>query len=202
MKQLIILIFICLSFTGKAQNPNNWLSFRGNSELKGCTYAEVPKAPKLLWTYKTGDAIKSSPIISNRNIFVGSNDGKLYAISKEGELKWTFDAETSVEAAPLYLDGNIYFGSLEGKFFCLNASSGEKKWEYTTEGQISGSASWFYSSEEKKKRLLFGSYDYFLHCVDAKTGKGLWKYESSNYINGAPACDGEIAVFGDRKSVV
>ena len=181
MKQILFSIFICLGFTGIAQNSNNWLAFRGNSELKGCTSSEIPTSPKLLWTYKTGDAIKSSPIISNGTVFVGSNDGKMYAISKDGELKWTFDAKTSVEAAPLYLDGNLYFGSLEGKFFCLNASSGKMKWEYITEGQISGSASWFYSSEEKKKRLIFGSYDYFLHCVDAKSGKGLWKYESNNY---------------------
>jgi len=144
-KQFILFILsVVLTISTMAQNKYNWLSFRGNSELTGITEANIPKAPKFLWSFKTGDAIKSSPIISNGNIFVGSNDGYLYALSKTGELKWKFNAKTSVEASPLYLDGNIYFGSLEGNFYCLNATSGEQKWKYTTDGQISGSASWFY----------------------------------------------------------
>lgn len=59
-----------------------------------------------------------------------------------GELIWKFNAESSIEAAPIILDNTIYIGSLEGALFALDAKSGELKWKYLTDGQISGSSGW------------------------------------------------------------
>ena len=200
----VVISFLSLSFDVEAQNasPDSWPSFRGDPGLTGNSSARITPPLKLLWTFKTGDAIKSSPVIVNGTIYIGSNDGFLYAISSTGKLKWKFNAKTSLEAAPLFLDNTIIIGSLEGVIFAVDAEKGTLKWSYKTEGQISGSSNWTYSQDRRQKRILTGSYDYFLHCVDAPTGKPIWKFETTNFINGTPAITGNMSVFGGCDGVL
>ena len=197
MNPLILASFLYLtaSLTVAAQisGSDNWPSFRGNAQLTGVSDAKISPPLNLLWSFKTEDAIKSSPVIFNNTIYVGSNDGFLYAINAEGKLKWKFNAGSAIEAPPLVLDNVVFVGSLEGVLFAVDATTGKQKWKYVTEGQISGSCNWTFGPDGKQKRILFGGYDYFLHCVNAATGKLLWKYESGNYINGAAAIIGKKA---------
>ncbi|MGE5424898.1 MAG: FAD-dependent oxidoreductase [Syntrophothermus sp.] len=189
---LLILFFAALNL----QSQDCWSSFRGDPQLTGHTKAVVSPPLTLLWSFKTGDAIKSSPVVCNNVIFVGSNDGYLYALTAGGKLKWKFNCGTAIEAAPLLSDNLVIAGSLEGILFAVDAASGKLIWKYKTEGQISGAANVTVSSDKKKKMIIVGSYDYNLHCVDAATGKGLWKYESENYINGTAAITGNYCIFG------
>jgi len=46
----------------------------------GRLYALEVAAGKELWKFKTGDAIESSPYVADGVVYVGSNDGCLYAI--------------------------------------------------------------------------------------------------------------------------
>jgi len=195
---LISIFYLTSSLTATAQvaGSENWPSFRGNPQLTGVSPAVISPPLKLLWSFKTDDAIKSSPVISNNTIFVGSDDGFLYAITSTGKLKWKFNAGSAIESPPLVVDNVVFVGSLEGVLFAVDATTGKQKWKYTTEGQISGSCNWTYGPDGKQKRILFGSYDYFFYCLDASNGKLLWKYESGNYINGAASVYGKNAVFG------
>jgi len=77
----------------------------------------------------------------------------------------------------------------------FDKNSGNLKWSYTTENQISGSANIWITG--KRSGLVFGSYDYYLHCVDPATGKLMWKIETENYVNGTPAYINNKIVFGD-----
>ena len=195
MKKLVI-IFLLFANIAIAQDNTSWPCFRGNQSLNGYSNVQLPKSLKLLWSFKTEDAIKSSPIIQNGNIYIGSNDGCIYSISEKGTLNWKYKSATSIESPPLYLDNIVFASSLEGSVYAIDAKSGKLKWEYKTEGQISGSANWFLSPDKKSKRIMVGSYDFFLHCIDVSTGKSIWKYETENYINGSPSTNGEFATFG------
>jgi hypothetical protein len=99
MKKILIIILLVLPFNLFSQSSTCWPSFRGNSSLTGTTKTELPDNLKLLWSYKTGDAIKSSPIYCNKNIFVGSMDGGIYSISSDGKLNWKYETKSSFEAA-------------------------------------------------------------------------------------------------------
>ncbi|MFH1160231.1 MAG: PQQ-binding-like beta-propeller repeat protein, partial [bacterium] len=111
-----ILFFLGFVISGMNQNqsPDCWPSFRGDPQLTGTATSPVAPPLKLLWTFKAGDAIKSSPVICAGTIFFGCDNGYIYALSLTGQLKWKYNAGTSVEAAPLYLDNTVYAGSLEG----------------------------------------------------------------------------------------
>lgn len=167
---------------------------RANQSLTGVINEKLPDQVKLIWSYKTGDEIKASPVVAGDRIIVGGMDGAVYALDLNGKLIWKFETGNGIEAPALVLDQMVYVGNLTGILYALRLSDGKEMWQYKTEGQISGAVNWWKNG--KTTRLVFGSYDYYLHCVDALTGKGLWKYESDNFINGAAACVDGKALFG------
>ena len=129
MKKIIlnIILILTISFISYAQNKTCWPSFRGNQSLTGFTNIQLPKSLKLLWSFKAGDVIKSSPVICGKNIYIGSNDGYRYSISEKGQLNWKFNCESSLEASPLFLNGIIYIGTLEGNLYAIDSKTGKLK---------------------------------------------------------------------------
>jgi outer membrane protein assembly factor BamB len=181
----------------------SWPIFRGDPQLTGRSSVALPDALTLLWTFRTEDEVRSTPVIGSGRLYVGSYDGKVYALTlARGEKVWAFDAGDAVEAPPLLLDGTVYVGSLEGRFFALDAETGAKKWEAPTDAKIVGSANWAAGPEGQGKRILLGSHDSILRCFDAGTGEVLWSFEAESYINGAPAVWGDKVVFGGCDSNV
>ena len=179
-----------------ASSPaNDWTIFRGQPALTGIAAGKLPDKPALLWRFKTGDAVVSSPVISGGRVFVGSDDENLYALSlADGKKLWSFNAADPVSAPPLVVDGKVIVGTDDGALHCLSAETGKELWKYKADDRILGSAN--YSREREGLRILVGSYDNFLHCIDAKTGKKCWTYETEYFINGTPAvADGKV-VFG------
>jgi outer membrane protein assembly factor BamB len=59
----------------------NWPRHRGCSELRGITNARIGDGLKLDWSYETGDFLKSSPVVSEGLVFIGSDAGSLHALS-------------------------------------------------------------------------------------------------------------------------
>jgi len=185
----------------KPGKPNlataNWHIFRGDSNLSGVAKGTLPEKLSLLWSFQTGRAIVSSPIIGFGRVFISSTDGKIYSVNlADGSKTWEFDTGDDVEASPLLLDTTIYVGSLSGEFFALDANTGEVKWKYNIDNEIYGSANWAKVPGSGETLILVGSYDTKMYCFDANTGKLQWAYETGNYINGSPATDGENVVFG------
>jgi outer membrane protein assembly factor BamB len=157
----------------------------------------APGRRRLLWTFQTGSEIISSPVIGFGCVYIGSTDGKVYAINiKNGSKIWEFDSGDDIEASPLLLDTFVYIGNLSGVFFALDANTGKVYWKFETEGSIYGSANWVQKPDSREKLIFVGSHDNKMYCLDAASGKLVWAYETGNYINGTPAVDGENMVFG------
>jgi outer membrane protein assembly factor BamB len=181
----------------------SWPIFRGDKGLTGVVDGHLPDKLDLMWSFKTGFAIKSSPVIGLGKVYIGSNDGFIYALDfEDGSLIWKFNTEDDIEASPLLVDSSLFFGSVGGDFYALNALSGEMIWKFETGGQIFGSANWIYSPGEKRKRILVGSYDNLMYCFESTSGKLVWTYETEYYINGAPSTDGKNVVFGGCDEIV
>ena len=104
---------------------------------------ELADSLHLRWIFKTGDMVKSSPVIGFNNVYIGSSDGNVYAVDiTTGKPVWTFTTDAAVEAPPLLIDSTIYVGSLDYFLYALHALTGELQWKYETEGKIAGSANW------------------------------------------------------------
>lgn len=184
-----------LGCTGAAAAETDWPMFRGGPALTGVAAGSLPAQLRLLWTFKTGGPVKASPAIAQGRVFIGSDDGNVYALGlADGRKVWAFKTEGEVESSPLVLEGKVYAGSSDAFLYALEAATGKLVWKYETGSKISGAPNWVKTSGGR--RVLAGSHDYKLHCVDAATGRSNWVYETSNYINGAPAVAGGQTVFG------
>lgn len=174
----------------------DWPMARGAPDLRGLAGGRLADVPQLLWTFRTTNAIKSSAAIAGGRVFIGSDDGHLYALdAATGRKLWAFRTGEAIEATPLVLDGAVYFGDSAGELRALDAVSGAQKWSYKTEDKILGGANWFRSTNGAD-RIVVGSYDFKVHCVDAASGKAVWTFETSNYVNGTPAVAGGRIIFG------
>ncbi len=116
-----------------------WPLFRGNANRTGLSeYSTSRNFGDLLWKFKTGDAIDSSPAIGpDETIYVGSNDGYLYAINPNGTLKWKYDVGGPVKSSPAIGTAGIYFGY--GKYLYSVDFNGVLRWKYNI-GSIESSS--------------------------------------------------------------
>ncbi|MCI0499915.1 MAG: PQQ-binding-like beta-propeller repeat protein [Planctomycetales bacterium] len=176
---------------------DTWPIFRGNEGLTGQAEGTLPDKFKPAWTFKTGGAIKSTPVIADNKAFVSSMDGRLYALHlKTGQEVWRFETDDTLEASPLYHQGRLYIGSNRGTFYAVDAANGTPLWLYKAGGKITGSANISVHPASQRTVVVFGSYDNHLYCLDAESGLLVFKHPAENYINGSIAITGHTAVFG------
>jgi outer membrane protein assembly factor BamB len=64
--------------------------------------------------------IDSSPAIAGGRVYVGSNDGRLYALDlASGTVAWQHDEGAALSASPALASGRVVIGSTEGRLICL-----------------------------------------------------------------------------------
>jgi len=73
------------------------------------------------WSYDLPDDTYSSPAIgADGTIYIGCDDGSLYALNPDGTQKWAFLTGGAVESSPaIGADGTVYVGSFDGKLYAI-----------------------------------------------------------------------------------
>ena len=94
--------------------------FRGDVQRTG---AFPPGGPTTIdgaaWAFETGDRVLSSPVVSGGTVYVGSADGRLYAIDAEtGQEQWAFETDGPV-GSPAVSGGTVYVGSNDGSLYAV-----------------------------------------------------------------------------------
>jgi outer membrane protein assembly factor BamB len=73
-------------------------------------YVFGAKSGKLLWARPLGSYIYGAAAVYRRKVFVGTYDGKFYALdAATGDVRWQIDARGAVHAAPTVIDGLVYY---------------------------------------------------------------------------------------------
>src|ERR1051325_1366964 len=176
---------------------DSWPMFRGNPGLTGIAPGKLPESLSLQWQFKMGGPTKSSAAISGGRVFIGSDDGLVYALDfANGQKVWTFKTGGPIESSPLVLNGKVYVGSSDNFLYALNAADGKDVWKLETGDKILGAPNWVKAPNSDAVWILAGSYDFKLYSVDANSGKTNWTFETGNYINGSPAVADGKTVFG------
>jgi outer membrane protein assembly factor BamB len=199
--RVAFLLAVCVASTlapcAASANGGEWPMFRGDRQMRGVADGRLPDRPDLLWRFETEAPVNSSAVIAGGRVFVGSDDGNVYALDlKTGGKLWSFETAGPVGASPLFLRDRIYVGSQDFYFYCLDARDGSEIWKFKTGDKILSSANWTDTATTAGTVVLFGGYDNKLYAVSAKDGRPLWTYQTDNFINGSPAIEGNRAVFG------
>ena len=118
--------------------PEDWHTFMHDLGFSGISPDQSLTPPlELLWKFKTGGPLHASPVIANGTLYIGSADGKLYALdAKQWGIKWVFDAGDAIRYSATVLGNQVYFSARNNKVYALNANTGEKLWEFKTKSWI------------------------------------------------------------------
>lgn len=145
-----------------------------------------------IWRFPTGDAIVSSPAVVDGMVYVGSDDGNLYALHAEnGTERWWFPTGSGIYSSPAVVDGVVYVGSFDDNVYAVDAESGTERWRFPTGSGVS-------SDPALVDGVVYvGSQDANLYALNAKDGTERWRFATSEWIDSSPAVvDGIVYVGG------
>lgn len=142
-----------------------------------------------LWVFESKEKgeILATPVVTPERIYVAvhhrpnpvSQYGRIYALDpNSGEVVWQFDDEDNLKpvfSSPTYADGRLFFGEgyhtdRDSKLFCVDANTGKKLWEFSTQSHTESSPA------VADGKVVFGAGDDGMYCVDVATGQKLWQF--------------------------
>jgi eukaryotic-like serine/threonine-protein kinase len=180
-----------------ASAPGDAAMFRGGPARTGVYEAGAGQTlVGLQWRVATGGDVISSPTVAGNVVYIGSGDGKLYALDRAtGATKWTYDARDPIASSPAIGGGLAYAGTRDGHFFAVDVSTGAERWRFGTgklmpfpwgheSGDIYTSSPAFVDGV-----VYFGAGDGRVYAVDAATGKEKWHAQTGGRVRSSPALD-------------
>jgi len=152
--------------------------------------ASSEESVQALWQYTTNGSIRCATAVApDGTVYVGSDDGSIYALHPDGTLLWFFETGGSIGSVFVGEYGRIYLGSWDNTLYALYPN-GVLLWSYETGGHIRSTP---VASEDGI--LCFGSDDGSLYALDAE-GNLSWRFATDGYVRSSPviAPDGTILV--------
>ncbi|MGG7179149.1 PQQ-binding-like beta-propeller repeat protein [Clostridium paraputrificum] len=189
------------------------------SFLQGCSEKKEPtndatqseanssegKVADILWEFKTGAAIASSPVKYDDDIIFGSGDKNLYSVDLQThEKNWSFDAGVGINNTPI-IDGDNVIFSTNSTCYELDAKTGKEIWRYTSskvgKETLNGYDYHLPSPVLYKDLVIFPNRSGDIYGLNKSTGKLEWEYkaEGSSDILTTPSIQGDIMCIGDVK---
>ncbi len=107
----------------------DWTMFRGDPQHIARAVGSASTL-KPAWSYCTGAAVFSSPVVHNGVIYIASTDTTVTALSiQQPRVLWRFRADSPIYSTPAISNDILYIGSLNGTFYALNIHSGRVSWQ-------------------------------------------------------------------------
>jgi outer membrane protein assembly factor BamB len=181
----------------------DWTQFHGTLDRKNANATENTLGTgnvaglDLAWTYRTGASVYTSPAIVDGTMYVGSKDGRLYALdASDGTLKWSDGTGGILFSSPAVADGVVYFGSNDGNVYAVDASTGSLVWSFATGGGV-------WSSPAVSGGVVYiGSNDGNVYALSAVDGTELWSYATGGSVQDAsPAVVNGVVYVGSAGGV-
>jgi eukaryotic-like serine/threonine-protein kinase len=190
----IVISSCCMQVASSASvnsSTDDWTMFRHDATHSGYTNSNSStNDAKLLWTYKTGGAVVSSPAVADGYVLLGSKDSYIYCLNaSDGKLVWTFPTGNEVDSSAAIVDGRVYISSEDGWIYCLDITTGMPFWV----SEIGGFAQ--SSPTVVDGRVYIGSGNHNVFCLNASDGTAIWSHPTLSGVDSSPAVsDGIVFV--------
>ena len=182
MSIFIVIPLIILFSVPQPAGAEDWPLFRRDALRSGLSTEDWGGVLSLSWRFEAADVLVSSPVIAGGKVFIGSNDGNIYAIDAgTGQELWRFPTGAWVEGAPAVSGDRVFFGCMDRSVYALDVHDGTELWRY-------GTSCWVVTSPLPLGDTVYiGSMDHRLYALDVSDGSPRWQYRSGSYIGNAQA---------------
>src|SRR5215469_5206909 len=134
------------------------------------------------WALNTGGAIESSTAVVNGVVYIGSDDGDVYAVeAATGAKIWAHHVGGSVASAPAVARGVVYVGSTSGTMYALSAATGAKLWGHALGAAIVSSPA------VAGGTVYVGPENDNFYALSPATGAVRWRHALDSFITSSPA---------------
>ncbi len=159
------------------------------------------------WSFVTQGEVWGSPTVSQGVLYIGSDDGFLYALdARTGGEKWRFQAEKGIRSRPAVSPEVVCFLGDDGYLYAIDRASGKLKWKFethsglvphTTLGENDSRWDYLQSSPAIAAGLVFvGSGNSNVYAVDLASGQEKWHYTTGDSVRSSPRVVGNTVYFG------
>ncbi len=144
----------------------DWHTFMYDLGFSGISPDKSLAPPlELLWKFKTGGPLYASPVIANGILYIGSTDGKLYALdAKQWGIKWVFDAGDAIRYSAAVFGDRVYFSARNNKIYALDAKTGKKLWEFKSKNWMDA------PPIVTDNKVYVGAFRSTIYVLNARTG--------------------------------
>lgn len=131
-------------------------------------------------------AVVGTPVIAGDAVYVGTSEGKVYALDAEkGYCKWQFELEGKIWASPAAQDDIVCIGNFDGELCALSTQDGHLLWKFEAPAAIAS------SPVICDDCVFFGSFDCCLYAIDVDSGEEKWRFQGGNWFWTCPLVDGD-----------
>lgn len=179
---LLFAVYRKFFFTPPQEEKVVYPVYMGNSEHNFNVKALLGnQGPRIDWS-RNLSGIPSQPAINNGIIYVGTDQGSLYAVDTLGNVLWQTNLNGSINHVPVILNNNIIVGTSNGVLYIINTS-----------GQILKSKS--FNGSIVAPPIAFGDIIYVpvfqdgVYAYNINQDKIEWKFSTEGMVKNMPLID-------------
>ena len=161
------------------------------TSLNGSLYCLDTSSGKTEWTFRTDDAIHSSPAADDSLLFFGNDEGFVFAVNAfDGKLKWKYKTGAAVFGSPCFSGGTTFIGSRDHFLYAFDAAHGDVKWKFDSGDRIM-------SCPSVNDSLVFvSSLNGTVSAVSINDGALKWKFTNHSVVNTTPVVTASAIFVG------
>ncbi len=163
--------------------------------MSGGVYVLDRRNGHVEWSWNTGSAIESSPLIVNGIDYFGDARGEMYALDlRTHRLKWRKYLGAKITSSAAISGGRLFIGDYDGRLWALSPGSGATRWVGRVNGKIYGTPA------VAGGRVFVPSVAYSLWAFST-SGRRLWSVSTGSYVYSSPAVADGVVCFGAYNGV-
>jgi eukaryotic-like serine/threonine-protein kinase len=169
-------------------------------DLGGWLHAVNASDGKKIWAFKTGSEIKSSPVVIDDRVLIGSYDEHLYCVSaRNGSLLWKFKTNGPVHSTPSISNGVAFIAGCDEMFRAIRISDGKEVFNVSSDAYTGASPA------IRGDSAFYGTFNNEVLMVNLTEHRVAWRYQHPQrqfpFYSSAAVTANRVVVGGRDKMV-